>query len=150
MLPWLQRRWNVRVSWLARGSTAVYAASLLFGPPARGPIHFGQKDRNIRCPHSPLVLPLVSHWKFDLQLSLSLFWTVLYCYVHKSLAALKHYALSLLQSAETAMSRLKDNRKSSRFLKIDITCTDKQMSSADVFWRLFTRIRNVYWNWHWY
>jgi len=56
-----------------QGQHSGVRGQLLFGPPARGPIHFGQKDRNIRCPHSPLVLPLMSRWKLDLQLSLSLF-----------------------------------------------------------------------------
>ena len=48
-----------------------------------------------------------------------------------------------LQSEEIELSRLTDNSRSSRFLKIDITCEEKQMPTANVFWRLFTRIRDI-------
>ena len=37
-----------------------------------------------------------------------------------------------MQTEQTALGRLTDNRKSSRFLKIDITCKEKKMPSANV------------------
>jgi len=39
----------------------------------------------------------------------------------------------MLRSAETALSRLTDNSKSSKRQKIKITCKEKQMPVADVF-----------------
>ena len=52
---------------------------------------------------------------------------------------------TLKESSEIQTILLTYNSKSNRRLKIDITptCKDKQMPSADVFWRLFTRIRDI-------
>ena len=50
---------------------------------------------------------------------------------------------TLKESSEIQTILLTYNSKSNRRLKIDITCKETQMPSADVFWRLFTRIRDI-------